>query len=108
MMRKYKKPVLYGSQFVMFEMENGWYYLVCLRKREDKTIAVYGHPYFYTRFAPYCKEAESEKDIPAELLEETKKRLQTLPLEPAINTFKQYEPFDEHENPYPEMLKQES
>ena len=103
-MRKDKRPVLFTDRAVMFEMENGWFYLVCVDGTVDN-VAVYGHPVFYTRFNPYCQGAKSEKNVPADLLAKAKELLQTLPVKPGIGAFAKYEPFDEHENPYPERFK---
>lgn len=98
-MRKYKKPVLFDDNMVLFEMENGWFYLVTWDLGQD-SILVLPHPMFYTKFNPYCKSAESENDVPAETLKKAKELLQKLPIKTILEDFKRYEPFDEHENPY--------
>ncbi len=100
-MSKSKRPVLFTSDAVMYEMDNGWFYFVSTTADH---IAVYGHPIFYTRFNPYCKPAKSENDVPAQIIHKTKQILSKLPVQAAISAFQRYAPFEGVNNPFPAML----
>lgn len=71
--RKYKRIYAHDYQAVMFEMENGYWYLYSENTGE---LYAYFHPYQYERFNPYM---DYDQNVDPELLKKAQKALQTLP-----------------------------
>jgi hypothetical protein len=77
MKRKYKRILFHSAgEMVMFEMEDGWFYDVDLKKNK---IFVFWLPDFYIKFDPYV-----EDDVPEDVKQKAVRLLDSLPLETAM------------------------
>ena len=72
--RKYKCIYAHEDDCVMFEMENGYFYLY---DTDMDKISAYFDPYQYERFDPYMVH---DQNVDPELLKKAEKALQTLPV----------------------------
>jgi hypothetical protein len=77
MKRQYKRILFHSAgKRVMFEMNNGWFYDVDLKKNK---IFVFWLPDFYIKFDPNV-----EDDVPEDVKQKAIKLLDSLPLETAM------------------------